>query len=94
MWKLSAISAALIAAVFSADECPTDQEMVCVDDFKKALPYCKKAEEEKGKDFDADINCLKYAYAMEKDCWPCICFLAEKEHLKIRGCSKSSLRIE
>lgn len=44
-------------------DCPVDREQACVDDFRVALPFCKKAAQAKGKDVTADLNCFKYAYA-------------------------------
>ena len=85
MWK-AVIVGVLSMLALSADDCPVDRETKCVDDFKDAFPYCKKAAEAAGKDFDADINCVKYFATMEQDCWPCICYMAHKESLKIRGC--------
>ena len=82
------IAMAFFAGVINAaDECPSAQEARCADEFKEALPFCKKAAESKGSDKDADLNCIKYAYQMDKDCWPCICYIAQKEGLKIFGCS-------
>ena len=42
-----------------------------------ALAVCDKAAKEKGKDQEADINCIKYAAAMRQDCWDCVCQIAE-----------------
>ena len=47
----------------------------------------EKAAEEKGKDIPADLECMKYLTEVEKDCWPCICYVAEKKDWKIKGCS-------
>lgn len=76
----------MIVLALSADQCAVDREQKCVDDFKVALPYCEKAAKGQGSDFIADINCLKYFHTMETDCWPCICYLAQKENLNIKGC--------
>ena len=65
------------AVTLSAD-CSVDQETKCADDFARALPYCKKAAQAQGKDFDADKNCMIYSFTMEQDCWPCVCFIAQK----------------
>lgn len=59
MWP-KLVTAVFSAIALSADDCPVDRETNCVDDFKLALPYCKKAAESKLSDFDADINCMKY----------------------------------
>lgn len=87
MWKQLLALALFSTAVMTADECPVERETHCVDQFQVALPYCKKAAESQGKDFDADINCLKYSIQTEQDCWPCICYIANKENLKVRGCT-------
>jgi hypothetical protein len=56
----------LVLAVFAANDCPLDRETKCTDDFRQALPYCKKAAEGSGKDITADINCLKYFHTTEQ----------------------------
>ena len=66
-----------LAAVVVAEECPHDLEVRCIDDINKAYPVCEKAAQEKGKDFPADLECMKYFTQMDKDCWPCICMVAE-----------------
>ena len=86
MWKIFGL-ALLSTAVLAADDCPVDRETKCVDEFQVALPYCKKAAEAHGKDFDADLNCLKYSYQTEQECWPCICYIADKENVKVKGCN-------
>lgn len=86
IFKYALAVAAFFVGAIAADDCPVDREVKCVDEFKEALPYCKKASESKGSDRDADLNCIKYAYQMEKECWPCICYIAHKENLKIIGC--------
>ena len=65
MWKILSLASIFALAFSVPPDCPVDREMACVDDFKEVLPYCKKAAEAKGKDYDADINCLKYAHTME-----------------------------
>ena len=30
-------------AARASDDCPVDREVKCVDEFKEALPFCKKA---------------------------------------------------
>jgi hypothetical protein len=77
---------ALFAVSVSAHDCPHDLEVRCIDDINKAYPICEKAAKEKGKDFDADLNCLKYFLSMEQDCWPCICWVAETQKWHIAGC--------
>lgn len=86
--KLVIVLLALLAlfAVSSAYDCPHDLEVRCIDDINKAYPICEKAAKEKGKDVDADLNCLKYFLSMEQDCWPCICWVAQVQHWKIAGC--------
>ena len=76
MWKMLALASLIGLGVCAPADCPEDREYQCVEDFKKALPFCKKAAEAKGKDIAADLDCFKYAQIMEKDCWPCICYIA------------------
>ena len=83
--KIGAFLALIVGSLADSD-CPVDREQKCVDDFRVALPYCVKAAEAQGKDVPADINCLKYFHTMEQDCWPCICYLADKEKVTIKGC--------
>ena len=71
---------------FSDYECPHDKEVVCIDDINKAEPVCEKAAREKGADVPMDLECFKYFVSMEKDCWPCICWVAEQYHWKVKGC--------
>jgi hypothetical protein len=52
----------------------------------EAFQYCDQAAKEKGKDQTADLNCMKWALTVQKDCWPCICEIAKKEGYKIKGC--------
>ena len=79
MWKYLAIGVAAFASFASANtECPLEREVKCVDDLRAAYPYCEKAAQSKGKDMNADLQCMKYFYSVEQDCWPCICFIAEK----------------
>ena len=74
------------SAFFTADDCPHDLEVMCIDDINKAYPICEKAAEEHGKDLPADLDCMKYMAKVEKDCWPCICFIAKQEGWHIKGC--------
>lgn len=67
-------------------DCPHDLEVRCIDDINKAYPVCKKSAEEKGKDLPADLECLKYMTTVEKECWPCICWVAQQEKWSIKGC--------
>lgn len=93
MWKILAIGFAALATLTNANaECPLEREIKCVDDLRAAYPYCEKAAAAKGKDMNADLQCMKYFYSVEQDCWPCICFIAQKEHWKIKGCN--ALRFE
>ena len=82
----------LANSFFMADECPHDLEVRCIDDINKVYPICEKAAQEKGKDIPADLDCMKYATKMEKDCWPCICWIAEQEKWKIKGCDNYIIR--
>lgn len=91
MWKIL-VMAVLALGAMAADDCPVDRETKCADDFQVALPYCKKAAESHIKDFDADLNCIKYFYQSEQECWPCICYIAHKENLKIKGCETIHLQ--
>lgn len=86
--KLLAITALLgLAMSYTADQCTQDLEIKCMSDISHGYKVCEKAAEEKGKDLPADIECMKYLASVEKDCWPCICFVAKKEGWKIRGCA-------
>ncbi len=38
-----AIAAFVFGAIAASSDCPVDREVKCVDEFKEALPYCKKA---------------------------------------------------
>lgn len=83
--KLIVLLLALFALALTHD-CPHDLEVRCIDDINKAYPICEKAAHEKGSDIPADIDCLKYFTSMERDCWPCICWIAELEKWTIKGC--------
>ena len=86
--KFLALAALLgIAVSYTADQCPQDLEVKCMDDINQSYKVCEKAAEQKGKDFPADLECMKYLATVEKDCWPCICFIAKKEGWKIKGCT-------
>ncbi len=78
--------AAFIGLAVAADECPEAKQITCVDDVRAAYPVCQKAAEAGGSDMIADLACLKYYNKMKGDCWPCICLVAELDHLKIKGC--------
>jgi hypothetical protein len=43
--KLLISIAALLGLAFSANDCPHDTEVKCMDDINKAYPICKKAAE-------------------------------------------------
>ncbi len=77
---------ALLACFASAQQCTEALQIACVDDIRAAYPVCKKAAEAGGADTPADLACLKYFNKMQPECWPCICFFAALEHLKIKGC--------
>lgn len=79
--------AALASAHVHVDTCTHELETRCIDDINKAYPICEKAAKEKGKDLPADLECMKYFTKMDKDCWPCICYIANLEHWKIKGCN-------
>jgi len=79
MFKSLVLGVVALASFVSANnQCPETRQVQCVDDIREAYPYCEKAAEAKGKDFVADLHCMKYFYSVEQDCWPCICFIAEK----------------
>ena len=59
---------------------------MCIDDINKAYPVCEKAAHEKGKDINADLECMKYFTSVEKDCWECICLIANEAGWKVKGC--------
>ncbi len=80
------VALAALVGLAATHECPHDLEVLCIDDINKAYPKCKKASEEKGKDLPADLECMKYMVSVEKDCWPCICWVAETEKWNIKGC--------
>lgn len=77
-----------LVALATAEECPHDLEVRCIDDINKAYPICEKAAQEKGKDFPADLECMKYFAKTDQDCWPCICLVAETAKWNIKGCGK------
>jgi hypothetical protein len=81
--------AALLGLAFSynTDNCSQDAEIRCINDINNSYKICTKAAQEKGKDLVADIECMKYLATVEKDCWPCICFVAKKKGWKVRGCT-------
>ena len=76
-----------LAAVVAAEQCPHDLEVRCIDDINKAYPVCEKAAHEKGNDFPADLECMKYFTQMDKDCWPCICMVSHEMKWNIKGCN-------
>ena len=78
--------ALLMVLGFAVDTCDLKHQIGCLDDLNVAYPVCKKAAEEKGKDVPVDIDCLKYFSSLTEDCWPCICFVANLEKWKIKGC--------
>ena len=84
--KLLLLVLALFAFVAMTADCPHDLEVRCIDDINKAYPICEKAAHEKGADVPADLDCLKYFVQMDKDCWPCICWIAQQEKWTIKGC--------
>ena len=74
-----------------ADVCPSDKERECITDVNHPFDICHKAAKAKGKDQPVDIECIKYLYAIDQDCWPCICQIAKDNDFTIKGCPKSSL---
>lgn len=85
--KLLLALGAIFGLVTAADQCPHDLEVKCIDDINKAFPVCEKAAQAKGKDIPADLECMKYMATVEKECWPCICYIAKQEKWNIKGCS-------
>lgn len=76
----------LIAIVFSQEICPQKVIEACEADLATAYKDCDDAAKKKGKDQEADINCIKFMLSSRKDCWPCICDVAKKMGWKIKGC--------
>lgn len=74
-----------------SDVCPSDKERECITDVNHAFDLCDKAAREKGKDQSVDIECIKYLYAINQDCWPCICQIAKDNDFKIKGCPHSQI---
>ena len=85
MIKILVLLFAFLALAYSAS-CPHDLEVRCIDDINKAFPVCEKAAREKGTDVPMDLECFKYFASMDHDCWPCICWVAQQQHWKIKGC--------
>ena len=78
---------ALVCLTYSIDpKCGEKAQIECQDDINIAYPICKKAAEEKGKDYPVDITCLKYFAQMTEECWACICWVASFQKWKIIGC--------
>lgn len=75
-----------VTAATSSTTCTEQMQIACVDDFRAAYPVCKKAADAGGSDMIADLACMKYYNKMKGECWPCICFVAEQEKVKIKGC--------
>lgn len=86
MKLLAFLGLASLVAAAPADECPHNLEVLCIDDINKAYPTCQKAAQEKAKDLPADLECMKYIYRMDKDCWPCICMVSHEMKWNIKGC--------
>ncbi len=83
---LAAVFALAQSFTFSTDLCPADKERECITDVNGAIDRCDQAAREKGKDSKADIECIQYTLAIQKDCWPCICQIAKDSDIKIKGC--------
>ena len=75
-----------LALAFKDATCPESLQIKCVDDIRAGYPACQKAIDEGGSDMIADITCLKYFNSMKADCWPCICYIANLDHVKVKGC--------
>ncbi len=83
---IALVALALFAFLASTADCPHNLEVLGIDDINKAYPICEKAAHEKGADVPADLDCLKYFAQMDKDCWPCICWVAQINKWNIKGC--------
>jgi len=46
----------LIGSIEASKDCPVDRKVKYVDEFKEALPFCKKTLFNKGGDKGADLN--------------------------------------
>ena len=66
------------------DECPHDLEVKCVDSVYRAYKICEVS----GIHEKVHLKCMKYLVT-DKDCWPCICFIAEQAKWKIIDCNSS-----
>jgi hypothetical protein len=86
MKLLALLGLAALAAPAVAADCPHNLEVKCINDINAAYPICEKAAQEQGKDLPADLDCMKYLTQMDKDCWPCICYFAQVNKWKIKGC--------
>lgn len=75
-----------LSAALKDYTCPESKQIQCIDDIRAGYPVCQKAIDAGGSDMIADLNCLKYFNSMKADCWPCICFVAEMDHIKVKGC--------
>lgn len=79
----------LTAVALTIDpKCGELEQAKCQDDIDISYPLCKKAAEEKGKDWSVDLNCMKYFARMTEECWACICWFAKKEGWKVLGCDE------
>lgn len=75
-----------IATLTIDPKCGDYEQLKCQADINYAFMECKKAAEEKGKDTQVDLTCMKYFSKMTSDCWSCICWFAKKEDWKVIGC--------
>ena len=75
-----------LALALRDNTCPESKQVRCADDIRAAYPVCQKAAQEGGSDIVADLNCIKYFNTMKADCWPCICWVAEQDHVQVKGC--------
>lgn len=91
--KFILIVALFFAVTFSQTLCPSTLFAKCENEVTRgnfslnlAYQYCEQAAKEKGQDQAADINCMKWVLTVQKDCWPCVCEIAKKQGMKIKGC--------
>lgn len=68
------------------EECTNTMVSNCAASIEATVKSCAKAYADKGKNIQADLQCVKDLMADRKNCWPCICSEAQKRNWKIWGC--------
>lgn len=58
------LSIAALLGLANANTCTPDAQVRCLDDINKSYVICDKAAKERGKDFNADLQCMKYLNTM------------------------------